>query len=165
MRPVILNTKTVRARCIHTAILAIWLLPTSSVLFAQEDGPPPDLQGSLGTGAPQLTNVRKRLSELTHRYALTPSQQGAARPILESERQQIAELRKDDSLEPQDVFTRMNTIQDATNKKIEAILNETQKAKFDEDVAKMEIQRRHRMGQMGGSDEMPPPPPDGPPIV
>jgi Spy/CpxP family protein refolding chaperone len=167
MIPVMSNTKTVRIRLTLKTILGIWLLATNSVLFAQQDGPPsgppPDLQGSPEGGAPQLTNVKKRLSQMTHRYDLTPSQQEAVRPILEAERQQMTELRNDDSWAPQDMFIRMNTIHETTSKKIEAILTDKQKAKFEEDEAKMETQRRHRMEQMEGSEGLPPPPPDGGP--
>jgi Spy/CpxP family protein refolding chaperone len=100
---------------------------------------------------------------MSHRYDLTPSQQEAVRPILEAERQQMTELRNDDSWAPQDMFIRMNTIHETTSKKIEAILTDKQKAKFEEDEAKMETQRRHRMEQMEGSEGLPPPPPDGGP--
>ncbi len=162
MKPVILRAKGGRE-----AILGLWLLlATNPVLFAQQDGPPPgpppDLQGGQESGAPQIMNVKKRLSQMTHRYDLSPAQQEAMRPILESERQQMAELRKDDSLAPQEMFSRMMTIHKASKEKIEAVLTDTQKTKFEEDEAKTEDRRRHRMEQMGGED-MPPPLPDGGP--
>jgi hypothetical protein len=143
-------------------MFSLWLFVTSSMLLAQQGGPrdapppPPGLQDSPESGFPQL-NVKKQLSQMTQRYDLTSAQQEAIRPILESERQQMSAFLSDNSLAPPDMFTHMNAIHKDAGKKIEAVLTDTQKAKFEKDEATMEAQRQQRMKEI--REMMTPPPP------
>jgi Spy/CpxP family protein refolding chaperone len=150
------------ARILILALASGYLSPTS-ILLAQQDGPPPDFQGP-PPGAPmELESVKKQLARMTHRYGLTPSQQEAIGPLLEDERQKTRRLMEDTSRPVEQKFAQAKGIHEDAAEKIASLLTDTQKAKYKQDEAKRAArEERDGPGMQGGpppGDGGPPPPP------
>ena len=89
---------------------------------------------------------------MTTRYSLTAEQQDQVKPILVSQQHQMQELRKDTSLSSEDRAAKMQTIRRDSNTKIKAVLNDDQKAQFEQDQLRM----RHQGEGAGSQGEAPP---------
>jgi protein CpxP len=154
----------------HLCGLALSGLLATSALYAQEPGsPPPD--GSMAQDSDHGAGGRhggrgmdpdKMLDHMTKRYNLTSDQQNQVRPILQDQQQQMQSLRGDTSMSREDKMAKMRSMHQASQQKIEAVLTDDQRKKFDADQKKMEERRAEHMGggqgspgDMGG----PPPPP------
>lgn len=151
----------VTARILILALASGYLSPTS-MLLAQQDGPPPDFQGP-PPGAPmELESVKKQLARMTHRYGLTSSQQEAIRPLLEDERQKTRQLMEDTSRPFEQKFAQAKGIHEDVAGKIAFLLTDTQKAKYEQDEAKRAAREERGGPGMDGpppGDGGPPPPP------
>jgi Spy/CpxP family protein refolding chaperone len=99
---------------------------------------------------------------------LTPDQTTKVRAIFAADRDKMMAVRKDSSLSQEDRRDKMMKMQQEQNEKIKAVLDDTQKPKFDA----MQTRMRGRMqrGSEGGpppaapgADTAPPPPPPPPP--
>lgn len=93
-----------------------------------------------------------QLKHLTKQLDLTADQQTQIKPILAARDQQAQQLFQDQSLAPQDRHSKMKAIQEDSQAKIEAVLNDTQKQKYEQMLAEMQA---HRHGR-GGGEEAPP---------
>jgi protein CpxP len=143
-----------------SGLLATGLTLGTAAAFAQQDSPAaPDASaqqpgnGSGRSGRTQLS-PDERLAQMTKRYNLSADQQTQIKPILADSQQQITALRQDSSLSREDKMSKMMSIREASNTKISAVLNDSQKQKFTEDQQKMQ---QHRQQRGGG------PPADAPP--
>ena len=119
----------------------------ASVALAQENGAQPG-QGEHGRGR---MDAEGQLKHLTEALDLTTDQQTQIKPILTARDLQRQQIFADQSLAEADRHTKMKTIQDATRGKIEAVLTDAQKQKF-------EAMHEHRGGQggaRGGSNPAP----------
>jgi len=76
-------------------------------------------------------NPEAQLQHLTKHLDLTADQQAQIKPILESRDQQAKRLWQDQSLAQQDRHIKMKAIQEDSKAKIEAVLNDTQKQKYE----------------------------------
>jgi Spy/CpxP family protein refolding chaperone len=76
-------------------------------------------------------NPEAQLQHLTKHLDLTAEQQAQIKPILESRDQQAKQLWQDQSLSQQDRHSKMMAIHQDSNAKIEAVLNDTQKQKYE----------------------------------
>ena len=94
------------------------------------------------------------LMHLVRKANLTSDQQTQIKPILANQQQQMMALRGDSSLSREDRMAKMKGIRDDSNTKIQAILNDSQKAKYAEDQQKMQ----ERMQQRGGGGPAAAPP-------
>jgi hypothetical protein len=83
---------------------------------------------------------------MTKRYNLSADQQTQIKPIIADAQQKMMALRGDSSLSRDDKMAKMKSIHEDSNTKIQAILNDTQKAQFAQDQQKMQ----ERMMQRGG---------------
>ncbi len=101
-------------------------------------------QGQWGHG-PRGMNPDAQLQHLTKHLDLTADQQAQIKPILESRDQQAKQLWQDQSLAPADRHAKMQAIHQDTNSKIEAVLNDTQKQKYEAMQAKMQERGHDRM--------------------
>jgi len=135
-----------------SGLLATGLTLGTAAAFAQQDSSAaPDASaqqpanGGGRMGRMQMT-PDERLAQMTKRYDLSADQQTQIKPILADTQQQMMALRQDSSLSREDKMTKMMSIRDASNTKISAILNDSQKQKFTEDQQKMQ----QRMMQRGG---------------
>ena len=127
-----------------------------------QNAPPPDASSQQPAGAPGFhgrrgpMNPDAALARMTKRYHLSAAQQSQIKPLLQSRMQQMEALRGDSSLSREDRRTKMMSIRQDTRTRIEGLLNDKQKQKFDADEQRME-QRMQRRMQGGG----PPAPPNG----
>ena len=90
----------------------------------------------------------KQAKHLAKKLDLTKDQVAQIAPILRDRQQQMESLRADGSLAPQDRHAKAKTIQQDTKSKIEAVLNDAQKQKFEQ----MQAERRahHHHGEQQG---------------
>jgi len=97
-------------------------------------------------------NSDRQLKRMTKQLDLSADQQTQIKPILDSRNEQMQQLRQDKTTSREDRREKMQGIQQDTNQKIEAVLNDTQKQKFEADQAKMkEHMNRHHMHQQQNS--------------
>jgi Spy/CpxP family protein refolding chaperone len=135
------------------------LLATGGIMFAQEPGSAPEQnapQAEGGMGGHHrgrgMMDPDKRLAHMTKRYNLTSDQQSQIKPILQDEQQQMQSMRGDTSTSRQDKWAKMKSMHDATNQKIEAVLTDEQKQKFEADQQKMQERRAaHMHGGQGAA--------------
>ncbi len=100
----------------------------------------------------------QRLAHMTKRYKLTADQQSQIKPILQDEQQQMESMHSDTSTSRQDKMAKMKSMHEADSQKIEAVLNDEQKQKYEADQKKMDERRaQHMHGGQGGSEGAPPP--------
>ena len=126
------------------------LLATGTTAMAQENAPPPPQdQGQYGRGGPQHMDPERQLQRLTRQLDLTSDQQSQIKPLLVDRQQKVAALFQDQSLTPEDRRSKMHSIQQDTRSKIEAVLSDQQKQKFES------MEQHMGRGGPGG------PPPDG----
>jgi Spy/CpxP family protein refolding chaperone len=134
-----------------SGLLATGLTLGTAAAFAQQDSPAPDASAQQpGNGGGRMGHRQMspddRLAQMTKRYDLSADQQAQIKPILADQQQQMMALRQDSSMSREDRMTKMMSIREASNTKISAILNDSQKQKFTEDQQRME----QRMQQRGG---------------
>ena len=120
-------------------------LLATGVMLAQEPGSAPE------QGAPQAEgggmgghrggrgmDPDQRLAHMTKRYKLTADQQSQIKPILQDEQQQMQGMRSDTSTSRDDKRAKMQSMHQASTQKIEAVLTDEQKQKFEADQQKMQ---------------------------
>ncbi|MFY9935227.1 MAG: hypothetical protein WAK33_00015 [Silvibacterium sp.] len=132
-------------KTICTLALAGLLSVAGGVALAQDNTtatPPQQGQGQWGHG-PRGMNPEAQLQHLTKHLDLTADQQAQIKPILESRDQQAKQLWQDQSLAPESRHTKMKAIQEDSKAKIEAVLNDTQKQKYE---AMQEHAHEHMQG-------------------
>lgn len=130
----------------------------TGVMVAQEPGSAPEQNapqtegGGMGhRGGMRMMDPDKRLAHMTKRYKLTADQQSQIKPILQDEQQQMQSMRSDTSTSREDRRSKMMSLHQTTNQKIEAVLTDEQKQKFDADQQKMQQRRaEHMKGGQGG---------------
>ena len=125
-----------------SGILATGLTLGSAAAFAQQDSPaPPDAAaqqpGGHGRGSAALT-PDEQVARMTKRYNLSADQQAQIKPIIADQQQKMMALRGDSSLSRDDKMAKMKSIHEDSNTKIQAVLNDTQKAQFAQDQQKMQ---------------------------
>ena len=113
--------------------------------------PPQQGQGQWGHG-PRGMNPEAQLQHLTKHLDLTADQQAQIKPILESRDQQAKQLWQDQSLAPAgSAHAKMKAIQEDSKAKIEAVLNDTQKQKYEAMQARCRNVARTHAGRTGSS--------------
>lgn len=149
--------------------LVITGMLATGIALAQDQAPPPPDQnapqaegGAMGGhhGGHRM-DADQRLAHMTKRYKLTADQQSQIKPILQDEQQQMESMRSDTSTSRQDKMEKMKSMHEADSQKIEAVLNDEQKQKYEADQQKMQARRGQRM--QGGSQGAPPSPDAGAP--
>ncbi len=105
----------------------------------QQDGQAPMHHGHGPMGPDQ------QLEHLTKALNLTSDQQAQIKPILENHHQQMMQLRQDQSLSREEKMPKMKALDEDSHTKINAILDDKQKPKFE----KM-AERREERGEHGG---------------
>jgi hypothetical protein len=87
----------------------------------------------------------QRLAHMTKRYNLTADQQSQIKPILQDEQQQMEAMHSDTTTPREDKRAKMMSVHEASTQKIEAVLNDQQKQKFEADQQKMQERRSEHM--------------------
>ena len=141
-------------------------LLATGVMLAQEPGSAPEqgapqadgggMGGHRGRG---MMDPDQRLAHMTKRYNLTADQQSQIKPILTDEQTQMQALRSDTTSSREDKRSKMQSMHQASTQKIEAVLTDQQKQKFEADQQKMEERRSEHMhgGGQGSGDAGQPP--------
>ena len=91
----------------------------------------------------------QQLGRLSKTLNLTDDQKGQIRPILEDRSQKMQSIHADSTLAGENKKAKMNSLFDDSNSKIRAVLNDTQKQKFDE----MQQRRHERMEKHEGTEK------------
>jgi Spy/CpxP family protein refolding chaperone len=153
---------------ILTVLLAVPLM-AAGTRAAQYQGGGQGGPGGYGGGGGRRGPMSPddRLKQMTKEFNLTSDQQTKIKPILVDSQKQMEDLRNNSNGDRQSMRGKMQQIQQDTNTKVRALLDEKQQAKFD----KMEQEREDRMqnrrgrgpggpGGPGGDDSggAPPPP-------
>jgi Spy/CpxP family protein refolding chaperone len=140
-----------------SGLLATGLTLGSAAAFAQ-DSPAPDASAQQGNGAGRMgrgaMTPDEQLSRMTERYNLSADQQSQIKPILANQQQQMMALRQDSSMSRADRMTKMQSIREESSTKIQALLNDSQKQKYNEDQQRMQQRMQNRGG--GGPAGGPP---------
>ena len=106
----------------------------------------------------RMMDSGRQLKRMTKRYDLSADQQQQIKPILDSRDSQMQQLKQDQSMSRQDRRQKMMDIQQDTSQKIEAVLNDTQKQKYEADQAKMKerMMNHHNNQQQESTPESQP---------
>jgi periplasmic protein CpxP/Spy len=131
-----------------TFALAGLLTVAGGAALAQDNAAAPAPSQGHGYGHRDM-NPDAQLQHLTKQLDLTAEQQTQIKPILENRDQQMKQIWQDQSLAPADRHTKVKAIQEDSKGKIEAVLNDTQKQKFEA------MQERMHERMQGG--QAPPP--------
>jgi Spy/CpxP family protein refolding chaperone len=127
-------------------------LLATGVMLAQEAGSAPAQNapqtegGGMGHhGGGHMMDPDQRLAKMTKRYNLTADQQSQIKPILQDEQQQMESMHSDTTTPREDKHAKMMSVHEASTQKIEAVLNDQQKQKFEADQQKMQERRSEHM--------------------
>jgi periplasmic protein CpxP/Spy len=118
-----------------TLALAGLLTVGGGAAIAQDNAASTPQQGQ-GYGHRGMMSPDEQLNHLTKALNLSSDQQTQIKPILENAHQQAMQIHQDQSLAQQDRFAKMQALHQDTNTKIEAVLNDPQKQKFEQMQAK-----------------------------
>jgi periplasmic protein CpxP/Spy len=114
-----------------------------------QDMSAPQQQGG-GPGGRHGMDAEGQLKHLTKALDLTPDQQTQLKPILDAQHQQMEAIHQDQALSREDRFAKMKALHEDSKTKIEGVLNDAQKQKFEAMQERMHDRR-------GGGQEAPPP--------
>ena len=95
-----------------------------------------------------MPSVEERVQHLTKALNLGADQQTKVKSIFENQRNQMMALKQDTSMSQQDRRAKFQQIHQDTQQKIHDVLNDDQKAKFDQ----MQARRKEHMGMHGQGD-------------
>ncbi len=137
---------------------AILLGSAGATLALAQDNPPPPAQsqgpeqgqGQWGRG-PMRMDPDQQLQHMTWQLDLSADQQSQIKPILVERQQKMQALFQDQSVAREDRRTKMQSIRQDSQSRIEAVLNDQQKQKFEA------MQERRRRGRGGENGPLPPP--------
>ncbi len=130
---------------------ALLLGATGATLAVAQDNAPPPQSGEQGRG-PIRMDPDQQLQHMTRQLDLSADQQSQIKPILVDRQQKMQAVFQDQSLSREDRRAKMQSIRQDGQSKIEAVLNDQQKQKFEA------MQERGRGRGRGGENG---PPPDG----
>jgi len=130
------------------ALGGVLAISANAALYAQEQAPETagPRQGQWGHGRGHYMDPDRQLAHLTKTLNLSADQQAQIKPILLDRQQKMQSLFQDQSLAPQDRHSKAMAIRQDTTTRLEATLNDQQKAQFEEMRAKMQAHRHHGMG-------------------
>lgn len=121
----------------------------SAAIAQDQSAPPPPQQGG-GPGHRGM-DPDAQLKHMTKALDLTSDQQAQIKPILQSQHDQMQSLHEDQSLSREDRMSKMKSIHEDSQSKIEAVLNDTQKQKYEA------MQERMHDRMRGGQESAPQP--------
>jgi periplasmic protein CpxP/Spy len=144
-----MKTFASRFALLTLALSAVTLAP---VTFAQDSSPSTGSSSSSPSSAPmrQAPDPQKQAAHLTKRLGLSDDQSSKLITILQNKQQQIASVRGDSSLSPQDRRSKMRSIQQDTDSQINALLTPTQQTEY-ANMKQMQKQRMQNARARGSS--------------
>jgi periplasmic protein CpxP/Spy len=144
-----------RNQLITLALGGLLTFGAGSALYAQDNSSQPQQQGQwVGHGGVHGMNSDQQLAHMTKQLDLTADQQSQIRPILQDRQQKMQALFQDQSLSREDRHSKMMAIRQDTDSRIQSVLNDEQKQKFQ---AMQERMQERRQGGAQGGDNAPPP--------
>ena len=141
-----------RNRLFTLALGGLLTLGVSGAAMAQDNAAPAPAPGQEQGRGPGRMNPDRQLEHMTRELGLSADQQNQIRPQLVERQQKMEAIFQDQSIAQQDRRTRMQSIRQESQSKIEAVLNDQQKQKF------LAMQERRGRGPGGGSQEGAPQP-------
>lgn len=123
------------------------LLGLGMTAFAQDQSTtpaPPAMHGQHGR-----MNPDNQLAHLTKTLNLSSDQQTQIKPILENQQQQMMQIHQDTSLSRDDRMAKAKSLHEDTTSKIEAVLNDQQKQKYE--AMQQKMQERMQQKMQGGA--------------
>ncbi len=117
----------------RSTLLALTLsgmLASGACAYAQDQDNSPPPQGQWGQG-PHRMDPDRQLQRLTHELSLSSDQQSQIKPLLVDQQQKMQALFQDQSLAQEDRRAKAKSIRDDTHSKIEALLTDEQKPKYE----------------------------------
>ena len=156
-------SKVAATRALLIAVCSVAALP----VIAQESTTPPTPPPGQGRGGPGGPGGQERMVEmLTKRLSLTPDQVTQVKAIQAEDRKQAMAMR-DDNTAGADRHAKMESMRQAEQGKVRAILTDEQKTKYDAMLEHMKERRGRGPGGPDGSGSPDgsntPPPPTPPP--
>lgn len=146
-----------RNQILTIALSGLVALAAGSALYAQDNSAPPQQsqqQGQWGGGHGHgRMDPDEQLKHMTRQLDLNADQQNQIRPILVDRQQKMQALWQNQSLSREDRRSQMQSIREDSRAKIETVLNDQQKQKFD---AMQERMQGPRGGAQGGDPQAPP---------
>ena len=127
----------------------------TTAMVAQDAPPPPPPHGHGEMGPRGAEMQHKQLEHLTKELNLSTDQVSQIQAIQDDGRKQMMALRDDSSTQGPDRRAKMMAMRETEQSKIKAVLNDSQKVKFDAMMEKMKERREHRHE----GHEAPTPPP------
>jgi periplasmic protein CpxP/Spy len=135
------------------ALGGLLLAGNAGAAIAQDNAAPAQEQGQPGRG-PGRMDPDRQLQHMTRELGLSADQQGQIKPLLVDRQQKMEALFQDQSLSREDRRAKMEEIRQQSQSKIEAVLNDQQKQKFE---AMQQRTRRGGPGQGGPEQSSPQP--------
>jgi Spy/CpxP family protein refolding chaperone len=145
-----MQTTAMRNKILTIALGGLLAIGATSAVFAQETSQPqqpPPGQGQWG-GHGRGMDPDHQLEHLTKALSLTADQQGQIKPILVDRQQKMQALFQNQSLSREDRRSQMQAIHQDTETKINAVLNDEQKQKYQA----MQAERGRHGGPGPGGD-------------
>ena len=130
-----------RSKLFTLAIGGLLTLGVSGAAMAQDNPAPTQEQGQPGRG-PGRMNPDRQLDHMTRELGLSADQQAQIKPLLVDRQQKMEAIFQDQSVSQQDRRAKMQSIRQESQGKIEAVLNDQQKQKF-------EAMQEHTRGRGG----------------
>src|SRR5690348_2246816 len=100
-------------------------------------------------------NADQQLKRMTKKLDLSADQQAQIKPMLESQDQQMEQLRMDKTMSRQDRRQKMMSIRQDTSEKIEGVLNDTQKQKYESMESKHKGMKENGMHHESQPEQQP----------
>ncbi|HTV14314.1 MAG TPA: hypothetical protein VME68_06340 [Acidobacteriaceae bacterium] len=144
-----------RNTLLTTALAGMLAIGAASAAFAQDNTSQPQAeqgQGQWGGHGRGMMDPDRQLEHMTKQLNLTADQQTQIKPILVDRQQKMQALWQNQSLSREDRRSQMMAIRQDSETKINAVLNDDQKQKYQAMQEHM-----HRGGPGGGGENGPPP--------
>jgi protein CpxP len=95
------------------------------------------------------------LSHLTRSLSLSTDQQTQIKPILQNRQDQMMQIHSDSSMARPDKMAKMKSLDDDSNTKLEAVLNDQQKTKYEKMIADRKEKMKEMRAERGNGQDAP----------
>ncbi len=123
-----------------------------AVAAVAQQNPPHQGKGD-EQGPRRMPSVEDQTKNLTEKLGLTDDQQPKVKAIVEDTHSQMMKIMQDENMAREDTMAKMRTLHEAASAKVNALLTDDQKKKF-EDMQK-EMREHMRQRQQEGGDNHP----------
>ena len=133
------------------ALASLLCLPVGATFAQQDDSGAAQPQNMHRMRQPMT--VDEQLQHMTQALNLTSDQQAQIKPLLEQRREQMMAFHQDQSLSRDDRMAKMQTLDNDSHSKIAGVLNDQQKAKFEQMAQRREHNMDRQMNGGGGNPQ------------